>query len=431
MAAMKTLLRDSTGSELKLAARTLGGVLLAAASIGNAAELFQLGKSPALASDEFGFATVADAQFVIAGAPGENAEAGAVYIFNCGTPSCPQEARLAASDLLTGHAYGSTLALSGNTLAVGAPGQGAGAVYVYVRTAPGVWLQQTKLINSGGTNGERFGSALALLGNTLLVGLDGDNSKRGSVYAYNRAGVSWALPTMLLAPDGVSGDGFGAAVALSASHALIGAPYEGNTGPGQISARGAAYAFERTSATAWSAPVKLLSATPASGDLFGFAVALQGDRAVVGAPFALAGDGRVAVFEFITGVGWSASAEFASDNTNTGAHLGWSLALDGDQLSVGAPFDAVDPGINCGITARYTRTASVWNETYPLQLRGAAPGNFAGWSAALVGTRHALGMPGTTKNAAQHAGSIAWFDPTELMFTDAYEVPHPDCANPP
>jgi hypothetical protein len=404
--------------------------LLCIGANGQAAELLQLGKANPLARDEFGYAMASDGQRIAIAAPGENAEAGAVYIFDCASPGCPQEARIAATDLASGNAFGSALAFSGNTLAIGAPAQAAGATYIFIRSAPGAWIQQAKLTDSGGMNGERFGSALALLGDTLLVGADGDSSGRGAVFAFNRTGSTWALPSLLLAADGVAGDAFGSAVALSSGHALIGAPFEGNSGAGQMHARGAAYAFERLSPTTWSgAPIKLLAAVPASNALFGYAVALQGGRAVVGAPFASAETGRAAIFDFTTGVGWSATAELGSAFAQPGARLGWSLALDGELLTVGAPFDAFDPGANCGLNLRYSRVASVWGELAPLRLRDALPGSLSGWTSFSSGQRHAAALPGFARAARQHSGQVAWFDDAELVFAEAYESPDPSCVD--
>ncbi len=410
----------------------VGLSLLSLVASAYAAELFQFGASNPQTRDELGLAVTSAGTLVAAAAPGDTGERGAVYVFDCALTGCPQEIRLAPGDLLAGDAFGSALAQSANTLAVAAPGRSAGAVYVFVRSAPGVWTQQAKLSDPGGKSGQRFGASLALLGDTLLVGADGDNAGRGAVFAFNRTGSVWSIPSLLLAPDGAAGDGFGSAVALGGNHALIGAPYEGNSGPGQTYARGAAYAFERLSPTSWSSmPVKLFAIAPTSGALFGFSVAVQGDRAVVGAPFAAADAGHAQVFEFAAGFGWSAGAELGSAWTHPGARLGWSLALDGEQLAIGAPFDAADPGANCGLTLRYTRIASLWTEQEPLRLRNRQPSDFAGWGQSANGLKYAVALPALTRSGALHAGSAAWFDDAELVFTEGYETPHPACIDPP
>lgn len=412
----------------------LGGMLglVCAATTGQTSELLQLGKAEPRAGDEFGYAVSSDGQRLAVAAPGENLNSGAVYVFDCSSPGCPQEARITAGDLVAGSAFGSALALSGNTLAIGAPTQSAGATYIFIRTAPGVWTQQAKLTNLGGTLDGRFGSALALLDDTLLVGAEGENAGRGSAFAYNRSGSSWALPSLLIAPDGVAGDAFGYSVSLSSSHALIGAPFEGNTGSGQVHARGAAYVFERLSQTTWSAaPIKLLPAATASSQLFGYAVALQGNRGAVGAPFAAAESGRAAIFEFTSGVGWSAAAEFGSVFAQPGARLGWSLALDGELLTIGAPFDAFDVGSSCGLSLRYGRVASVWTELSPLRLRDAMPGSLSGWANFSRAQRHAVARTGFARSGQPHSGQVAWYDEAELIFAEAYETPHPSCTDTP
>ncbi len=409
-----------------------GLMLFVMATGGEAAELFQIGSNTTHARDELGFAVSSEADRVAASAPGESSERGAVYVFDCSVAGCTQEARLAPADLQVGDAFGTALAQSGNTLVVSAPGQSAGAVYVFVSSAPGLWSQQAKLSDPGGKTDQRFGAALALLDDTLLVGAAGEGGDRGAVFAFNRTGSLWSIPTLLLAPDGVAGDGFGSALALSNRHALIGAPYEGNTGPGQSYARGAAYAFERLSPTSWfSTPVKLLASTPANAALFGFSVALEGNRAAIGAPFAAAGDGRIQIFDFASGFGWSAGAELGSVWTQPGARLGWSLTLDGEQLVSGAPFDAADPGAQCGATLRHAHAAGIWTELEPLRLRSRQPGDLAGWMQTSNGTRHAAALPALTRSGLEHAGAIAWFDELELVFAEGYEIPHPDCFDAP
>lgn len=391
-----------------------------------AAELESLHRIDATAGDEFGYASVSAGSQLLVAAPGEDADSGAVYAFDCSSVPCLQQLRLAPIVAVPNAEFGAALAMSGDTLAVGAPGQGPGAVYVYTRPAAGTWNLQATLTVAGGQVGDRFGTAVALAGDTLLVGADGDDQGRGTAYTFNRSGSVWALPTPLLAGDGAVGDGFGAAVALDANHALIGAPQEGESGPGAVFARGAGYLFERISPIAWAQPVKLLANFPASGDAFGFSVALSNGVALIGAPFANLQAGTISVFQDI-GVGWSAIAEFGSVSTQAGARLGWSLALGSNELLAGAPFAAATPGANCGTVARFQHNPPVWTEIDPLLVAAPSPGDLSGWSVSAQAPRYALGRPGYLASGQQHQGVLAWFDFTEQVFSDDYETADPLC----
>ncbi|MCB1643516.1 MAG: FG-GAP repeat protein, partial [Xanthomonadales bacterium] len=142
-------------------------------------------------------------------------------------------------------------------------------------------MEQSTRLSAGseaGAEGEmndHFASAVALSGDTALVGAPPDGAGRGSVYVFVRAGDAWTLQAKLQqgSPFGI---GFGAAVSLDQDTALIGAPNGGNGG-------GAAYVFSRTG-NDWSQVAELLP--PGGGenlDQFGASVALSGDTVVVGA----------------------------------------------------------------------------------------------------------------------------------------------------
>ena len=191
-------------------------------------------------------------------------------------------------------------------------------------------------------------------------------------------------------------------------------------------ADGAAYLFERVSASSWAAPVKLLATAPAAGDAFGFSVSLNNGLALVGAPFARAEAGMISVFTDI-GVGWAATAELGSASTPAGARLGWSLSLGSTELLGGAPFAAATPGANCGTVARFSRDPPLWTEQPPLWISNPRPGDLSGWSVVTQAPRYAVGRPGFINSGPQHQGVLAWFDFAELMFADDYEIPDPLC----
>jgi hypothetical protein len=158
------------------------------------------------AGDRFGAALAIDGTTVVAGAPGTDPEVsgsstGAVYVFTLSAATLTLDQTLAASDASDFDAFGSALALSGDTLAIGAPGadpdqgtgNGTGAVYIFSR-AGGSWTEQTKLASTLLGDGDSFGASVALAGDTLLVGASGDDARgneAGAIYLFQRSGTDW------------------------------------------------------------------------------------------------------------------------------------------------------------------------------------------------------------------------------------------------
>ncbi|NCC37159.1 MAG: hypothetical protein EOM24_34895, partial [Chloroflexia bacterium] len=131
--------------------------------------------------------------------------------------------------------------------------------------------------------GDIFGYSVAVSGDTLIVGAFradvGDNLDQGAVYVFTRSGTSWSQQQKLVAADGADGDFFGIAVALDGETALVGA---WGAGVGGNDAQGAAYVFTR-SGTSWSQQQKLVADDGAEDDLFGGSVALDRETVLVGA----------------------------------------------------------------------------------------------------------------------------------------------------
>ena len=180
-----------------------------------------------------------------------------------------------------GRALGAALALGDDLLAVGAPGYGnVGIVYVYAY-APGTgWVLQVSVASPVQTPFARFGAAVGVSQGQVLVGetpgsLPADDMVIGTAHVYDAA-KNWAATQTLTATDSAMGDRFGFAIAAEGDTAVIAAP-------GKESARGAVYVFTR-SAGVWTAAQKLVIAGDrAEGDFFGHSLALAGDRVLVGA----------------------------------------------------------------------------------------------------------------------------------------------------
>ena len=139
--------------------------------------------------------------------------------------------------------------------------------------------QQTKLLATDAQAGGNFGFSVALDGNTAIIGASHYRSSEiEAAYIFTRSGSTWTQQAKLLASDRQLGDHFGLSVALDGNTAIVGAPYE-DTGKNNA---GAAYLFTRTGST-WTQQAKLLANDAQAADYFGRSVALDGDTAIVGA----------------------------------------------------------------------------------------------------------------------------------------------------
>lgn len=376
------------------------------------AQTVRLVHGPAPAA-ESAYALALQGNLLVLGSPGEQSRTGAVYVHSCVAASCSAATRIVALDLASGDLFGSAVALSANTLAVAAPGQTPSAVYVFVFDGAS-WVQQTRLSAPDGPASEGFGVALALEGERLLIGADRAQSRSGAAYVYLRSGVNWLQEQRLSSDSPASGDLFGQSVALSADTALIGAPGRDGPLPGSF-AVGAAYAFVRELGN-WNLQAVLSAAAGASGDSYGYALSLDGDRALIGAPLSAAGLGSVYVHERASGI-WSQQAQLTSAAGLVGDRLGWSVALAGDFVVAGAPYARG----SCGAATAFRRIGGIWTESPGAGVANPAFGQLIGWSVASDSQRFLLGSPGYS-GANDHRGAAYWFDPVEQVLGDGFDT---------
>lgn len=302
-------------------------------------------------------------------------DSGAVQVFVRSGTNWFLQAYVKASNTGAGDGFGSALALDGDTLVVGAPGEdssaegvdgnqvsntnpNAGAVYVFERVA-GTWTQRAYLKASNTDPGDRFGGSVAISGDTILVGATGEDSSAtgvggnelnggapaaGAVYAFVRSGASWSQQAYLKASNTGAGDNFGE-VALAGDVAVVGAWMEESAATGvdgdqsdNSSFGGAAYIFGRTGST-WAQEAYL---KPAAGpwipEWFGQQVAVSQGLVVVADPLLATGIGYIDaggafVYERVGGA-WQELATLVPPGESA---FGSSLAASGGRLVVGAP----------------------------------------------------------------------------------------------
>jgi hypothetical protein len=291
------------------------------------------------------------------------------------------------------------VAISGDTAVMGARNSGAsaqGAAYVFVRSG-GSWTQQARLSSADVLQFSEFGSAVAIDNDTIFVGTRlGGNTlsvRPGAVYVFTRTSSTWIQQTRIVAADGVHADQFGYALALSGTSAIIGAP-RADTGGG--SDAGAAYVFTG-SGSAWNLQQKLIAVDGAASDQLGSAVALAGDSVVVGAPLddTLSQVNAGAAYVFVrAGVSWSQQAKLTTLAASDSLTLGTSVALAGDLAVLGAAVGVQQPrNIGSGTAHVFTRSGTGWTERVTLAANDSDAGDRFAQVVSLVGDRVLLGAP--------------------------------------
>lgn len=288
-----------------------------------------------------------------------------------------QEAYVKASNTDATDIFGSSVAISGDTLVIGAPGEasdakgvngpqgrnvakGAGAVYVFVRNGS-TWSQQAYLKASNAEKDDGFGGSVAISGNTIVVGAIGEdsismgvnndqtnNAKPGSgaAYVFVRNGTTWSQQAYLKASNTDEGDAFGGSLAIFGDTILIGAPREDSSAKGLngdpwnnlAEDSGAAYIFTRTGVT-WTQRVYVKSSDSFGAfdfysDLFGTSAAMSGNTIVVGAPWSNEKGGAY----IFTGSGssWTEQAKLTAPHPDYSDTFGGLVAISGDTVVVGA-----------------------------------------------------------------------------------------------
>jgi hypothetical protein len=353
--------------------------------------------------DEFGASVAVSGDTLVIGAPfGDRAvsESGTVFVYRRGFTGWALEAALKSSNAERFDDFGRSVAIDGDTIVVGAPGEDSaatgvngtapgpvdnsqpdsGAAYVFRRSGTS-WTQEAYLKASNTGQNDGFGHGVAISGDTIAVsaadedsaatGVNGsspgqdDNSmaSAGAVYVFHRSGTSWAQEAYVKASNTGASDRFGDSVALSGDTLVVGASGEdsgatgvdgSNPGPGDNSKAdsGAAYVFHRTNG-AWAQQAYLKPSNTGAGDSFGKSVAVWQDTVVVGAWLEDGGGRGVnpvspgpdddskpdsgAVYIFRHGSTWLQVAYVKSANSDAGDQFGSSVAIGPDTIAAGAP----------------------------------------------------------------------------------------------
>jgi FG-GAP repeat len=238
--------------------------------------------------------------------------------------------------------FGNSVAISGNFAIVGAvnddiganANQGSASIYQYVN---GSWTIMQKLIDASGAVDDFFGSSVSISGNYAVVGASGDdetslNQGSASVYQYN--GANWVFMQKITDVTGVLDDHFGQDVSVSGNYIIVGAPDDDNGGSidqGSVSI----YQYNGSS---WVLMGKILDATGAADDRFGYSVSISGNYVIVGAPeddVVNLDQGSVSIYQY-NGANWVLMTKnTGSTGVAANDQFGHSVSISGNYAMVG------------------------------------------------------------------------------------------------
>jgi uncharacterized repeat protein (TIGR01451 family) len=363
------------------------------------------------AEDYFGEAVAIDGDTVLLGAYGDDVNgnfSGSAYVFSAcgGAPGDWQNGfDIYASDMTNGDRFGYAAAVFGDTVIVGAwgdddQGSDSGSAYLFERNTGGAdsWGEVIKLLASDGASGRHFGMAVGIWNDTAVVG----GNSAGAVYVFERntgGADSWGQSARITASDASAGHFLGERVDIAGDTIVAGASYWGTPGHSAI---GAAYVFERNSGgpDAWSETAKLMASDAADFDMFGHSAAIDGDTIVIGADRDDdngADSGSAYVFSRHQGGpnAWGQVAKLTASDGAGGDYFGISVAIDDDIIVVGADRDD-DAGTSSGSAYVFERNQggpNAWGQVAKLTSSDATGGDEFGESVAINGPIIIVGAP--------------------------------------
>ncbi|PJZ58943.1 putative Ig domain-containing protein [Leptospira barantonii] len=429
--------------------------------------------SNADSSDSLGWAVALDGETLVVGAYLESSSqttitngttasadnsadgSGAVYVYKRNGANWIQEAYLKAPNAEAWDSFGYSVAIQGDTIAVGAIGEGSsqttitngttasadnsapysGAVYVYKRTGT-TWNQEAYIKASNAEAGDSFGYSVAIQGDTIAVGAyaeasnettitngntssaDNSNANSGAVYVYKRTGTNWDQEAYIKAVNGEAGDLFGYSISLSADTLVVGAPMESSNQTtitnGTIASAnnssfssGAVYVYLRTG-NVWMQQAYLKASPPPpttmSGQQLGITVSIHGDT--IAASATQSNEGAVYVFVRNASV-WGFEAGIRPSNPTTVNYFGFSLSVFGDTIAVGTYWeDGNENKVLNGTTAStdnslpgsgavyvYQRAGTIWTQQSYIKAPNVQSNDWFGYSVALSGDTIVSGAP--------------------------------------
>ena len=329
-----------------------------------------------------------------------------------------------------GDFLGTSVGISGDTAIVGGYGDDVGtnadqgSAYVYTRSGTN-WTQQAQLNGTGGAAGDLFGVSVAVSGDTAIVGAFADNingnTDQGSAFVFRTLSSNWAQEAKTVATGGAADDQFGNSVAISGDTAIIGAPSDDVSGNNN---QGSAYIFTRNG-TVWTQQAQLNATGGAANDNFGFSVAINGDTVIVGAVYDDVGanSDQGSAYIFVrNSTTWTQQAQLNGSDGAANDSFGTSVGISGDTVIVGAYADTVGANNGQGSAYIFTRTGTGWSQQAQLIATDGAPLDMFGNSVAISGDTAVVGAYGDDVGANSDQGSAYVFTRSGTVWTQQAQL---------
>ena len=347
-------------------------------------------------------------------------QAGAAFVYVLSGGIWTQQAVLLANDGALGDKFGQSVAISEDTIVVGAynddsPLSNAGSAYVFFRSGTN-WTLQQKLTGSDSTADDQFGSSVAITGESIIVGANHadlpGNSEAGSAYFYRRTGSVWAQIQKLIpvSTNGsvILGDHFGDSAAMSGNRIAIGASGDDNP----FTSAGAVYAYAE-SGGAYGLQQKITIPSGANGDNFGFSVAIEGNTLVGGALqytpiIGQPAYGAAYIYEF-NGTTWQSQGRIVASDGASFDRFGYSVAVSNNVVAVGAREDDTVVGPDAGSAYIFTRSGATWTQQQKLAPSDPFNGDRFGVSVALSFGNLVVGAAEKALSSPNGQGAVYYF----------------------
>lgn len=349
--------------------------------------------------------------------------------------------RLFASDATNGDNLGAAVDVDGDRAVIGSRfdddvSSNAGAVYVYLRNPDTQkWSLEDKLFMTGGEAGDNFGSSVAIDGDVIVVGAPQDDINevafKGSAHVFTRGPGGWDDGVELLPGDENENpvyENYGISVDIDNGTIVVGVAYDDEVnGIGTSVASGSAYVYEK-GLEDWTMTARLLPPGTEDNQNFGWSVAIDRDTILIGAPhWTASGVGEAYVFDRFDDV-WQNTAEQlpATDNLMDD-NFGWSVAISGNLIVVGARLDddAVNGDDSGSITIFGYSSGDYINQGKLLASNGEA-NDYFGIS---VATNGEVVVAGAQKNGRFSEGRAYFFVNTEILWVEVTDISPPRNAS--
>lgn len=382
----------------------------------------------------FGQSVAIDGDIVVIGAPRQDNvdenihDSGVVYVFTRANGSWSQTGKIRQLRDWSDRFFGSQVAIDGTTIAVSAfrsdvntnPNYLGDLVFVYVLWNE-TWALQDMLHPAAAVPGDQYGAALALSGDTIVVGApySAVAPHAGRAFVYTRSARDWTLTATLQAVNAAGRDSFGRSVAVSGDTILVGAPWADGASPLNGSQAGAMYMFVQVHGT-WTERVILRPASSRQGDEFGGSVALSGDTIMAGAPGFI--DRTTQAISAGAAMIWSRQGMIRPASVEAGDAFGASTAIAGDTMVIGAPADdgPTNATPDAGAVYVFARAGGAWSQQAILRASNGEALDGFGASVAVDGTTIVVGAPdedGPT-NATWSVGTVYVFTRTDAGWAE-------------